>query len=679
MRKIIVSSFCLFIAGVQPISAEDSGLDAFEDLLQSYRDLGASASYETTQTSGDMLTVKGLSVGYSTSFTVSASDAEDGEQTISLEFFWKSPELTARKLTSDVAGFAVDHMTMANGSIFTVSVDVQGDDGGLAMDGRMDGYVITEARWPRLPRIAGDPQQPFSRWLPLMWAVMDASFAEGRVDLVEFDISAGDDGDEIHVTSIIEDFVARDMRDGRIAEYGTGQISQRTKVTGDGDGEDFVQTTTMTSSRTTGLDYGAILALFDPDMRGSGTYRTAIGSASVNGYREKSGFYDVVIDHSGYEDLALRPPQTDLLAFLDSLAAGGEPDVSQIVLSIIDVYRSFSIGRVFIDGLSVGFDAPPESGSGEIGQILVEDLSADGLGEFSISSVAFDLESEGAFELGGFLIGDIEFPPFGPIEAFLADPENLEEPDPLLVARLFTPRSIVVELAGISVIGAVPEGDISLGRYFMDLETSVPPMPTFVEIATEGLSFPIAVLDDDKAVAVFEAAGIDTLRLTEKLRLHWDATSEDLVIENIVVELGQVGKVRASARLGGVTRLVMENPASYQALIATLNVKDFELELVNEGGFQTAMALMAEDADVSENLMSDLLLEQLRQALTAVDNDEFTDMVLDAAETFFSDPRNLSLTISPDNPVPVSQIAAGAMTAPQMLPGLLGVSVEANR
>ena len=679
MRKIIASSFCLFVAGTHPAFAQDTGLQAFENLLQSYRDLGATASYQTTQTTGDTLTVKDLDVGYSTTFTVSGSDEEDGERTVNLTFTWKSPELIARKLTADADGFAVDHMTLANGSIFTVAIDMRGDDGGLAMDGRMDGYVITEARWPHLPQIAEDPKRPFSRWLPLMRAVLDVSFAEERVDLIEFDISAGDDGDEFHVTSVIEDFVARDMQNGRIAEYGTGQISQRTKVTGDGDGEDFVQTTTMASSRTTGLDYRAILALFDPEMRGSDEYRTVVGSASVNGYREKSEFYDAVVDHSGYENVAVRPPRTDLLALLDSLAAGEEPDVSKLVLSVMDVYRSFSIGRFFIDGLSVGFDAPSESGSGEVGQILLEDLSADGLGEFSISSVSFDLGSEGAFELGGFFIGDIEFPPFEPIEAFLADLENLDEPDPLVVARLFSPRSIVMELSGLSVMGAVPEGDISLGRYFMDLETTVPPMPTFVEIATEGLAFPIAALDDDEAVAVFQAAGIDTLRLTEKIRLHWDASTEDLVVENIVVEMGQVGKVRASARLGGVTRLVMENPASYQALIATLNVKDFELELVNEGGFETAVALMAEDADVSENLMAELLLEQLRQALTAVDNDEFTDMVLSAAETFFSDPRNLSLTISPDSPVPVSQIAAGAMTAPQMLPGLLGVSVEANR
>ncbi|MCY6380347.1 hypothetical protein [Hoeflea prorocentri] len=678
MKKIIVSSFCLLVAGAQPGFAQDAGQEALDDWLQSYRDLGATASYETVHTSGDTLTVKGLEVSYSTTFTMPDSDAEDGDQTVSLSMSWKSPELTAQNLRANAGGYAADSLTLSNGSTIAAALDTE-DEGGLKVNGTIDGYVVTDGRWPRLPRIAEDPERPFSRWLPLMQTVVQISYKEERAEQISFDISAGEAGDEFTMTTLIEDYAALDMSNGRLAEYGTGKISQETKVSGEGDDEDFTQTTTMASSRTTGLDFGAMLALFDPQMRGSEEYRTLIETSSVNGYREKSDFYSLIVDRSGYEDVAVRAPRTDLLAFLDTLATGEEPEVSALVLSVIDIYRSFAVGRMFADGLSVGYDMPPEAGSGQVGQILLEDLSADGLGEFSISSVSFDLGSEGAFDLGRFFIGDIEFPPFDPVETFLSDLDNLDDPDPLVVARLFTPRSVVMELAGLSVTGAMPQGDISLGRYFMELETTVPPMPTFVEIATEGLAIPIAALDDDEAIAAFRAAGIDTLRLDEKIRLRWDASTEDLIVENIVVELGDVGKVRASARFGGLTRLVMENPTSYQALIATLNVKDFELELINEGGFETAIALMAEDADVSENLMAELLLEQLRQALTVVDNDAFTDMVLSAAETFFDEPRNLSLTISPDTPVAVSQIAAGAMTAPQMLPDLLGATVEANR
>ncbi|WP_136656916.1 hypothetical protein [Nitratireductor sp. XY-223] len=680
MNRKLAWSIGILMATASPALAQQTGQAAFDAWLQSYRDLGATASYDSARDSGGTLTVTGLDLSFETTFSIPDPD-EDGEDlTLDIDFSWTSEQVVATNMTAEGNLFSVDRMTIADGSLFSVRLDPEGEDDDIVLESRMDGFELIKGTWPALPKLAEDPQRPFSRWLPLLRTIKDTSFEEERVSRLTFDFHGGDSIEGAKVESVVEDLVVRDMHDGRIAEYGTGQVRQETTFPME-DGETYTETTTIAGTAMTGLDYTALLALIDPQARGSGEFKQFIGSVSSNGYRVESPYYDAAVDLSGYENVQLRAPETDLLATLDRLVTSGEePDPATVILMVVDVYRSISLGRAFADGISFGFDIDPDvTGSGGIGQIVLSNVSADGLEEFSISSMEIDLGTEGSFSLGRFFFGDIEFAPYGPIKAFASDLDNLDEPDPLEVARIFTPRSIAAEIAGLALVGVVPEGDFSLDRYYMDMKSVVPPIPTSFEVSTEGLEMPVAALDDQEVIDVLQAVGIDVLRLTEKIRMRWDPDTEDLIIENLVVELGQIGKVRASARLGGLARSVLENPQQFQALIATLNIKAFELELVNEGGVETALALMAEESDVSENLMAELLLEQLRQALAVIDNEDFTMMVMEAAEAFIDDPRNLSLTIAPGRSIPVSQVAAGVMTAPQMLPELLGVSVEANR
>ncbi|WP_419912789.1 hypothetical protein [Hoeflea sp.] len=680
MNRTIGWSIGILIATATPSLAQQTGQAAFDAWLQNYRDLGATVTYDTAHTSGDTLTINGLDISFETEFSIPDPDEDGDDVSLQIDFSWKSPEVVSTNMTADGDLFSVAKMTIADGSLITVRLDPDGEDDDILLESRMDGFELIDGTWPALPKLAEDPQRPFSRWLPLLRTIKETSFAEERVGRLTFEFDGGDSMEGAKVVSVIEDLVVRDMQDGRMAEYSTGQVRQETTVPTE-DGETYTETTTVSSTSMTGLDYKALLAIFDPQARGSGGYQPFIDSMSSNGYRVESPFYDAAVDLSGYENVKLRAPETDILALLDGLIISGEePEASTIVLAVIDLYRSFSLGRAFADGITFGFDVDPGiTGSGGVGQIVLSNLSSDGLEEFSISSVDLDLGTEGSFSLGKFFFGDIEFAPYGPMKAFAAELDTIDEPDPLEVARIFSPRSIAAEIAGFALVGLVPEGDFSLDRFYLDMKTVVPPIPTSIEISTEGLEFPVAALDDQEAIDALNAAGIDVLRMTEKVKMRWDVETEDLMIDNIVVELGQVGKVRASARLGGLTRTVMENPEQFQALIATLNIKSFELELVNDGGVETALALMAEESDVSENLMGELLLEQLRQALAIIDNEEFTNMVMEAAEAFIDDPRNLSLSIAPGRSVPVSQVAASVMTAPQMLPELLGVSVEANR
>ncbi|MCP4317652.1 MAG: hypothetical protein GY789_16950 [Hyphomicrobiales bacterium] len=228
---------------------------------------------------------------------------------------------------------------------------------------------------------------------------------------------------------------------------------------------------------------------------------------------------------------------------------------------------------------------------------------------------------------------------------------------------------------------ASPElpGNVKIDNYLLELSTNVPPIPTHVVLSTEGLEFPVALLDDKEAEMMLKAAGIDVLRLTEKVTVDWDEATEDLIIDRFVFELGKVGRVRAKARLGDLPKSVLLNPQQAQAAIATLNVKSLEIELENDGGVEAVLALSATDAGVSEGMMKEALLMQLDGLLAQIGNEAFTNQMMTAARVFFDDPKNLKLSVAPGNPVPVSQLISDAMIAPDALPERLGVTVEANR
>ena len=55
------------------------------------------------------------------------------------------------------------------------------------------------------------------------------------------------------------------------------------------------------------------------------------------------------------------------------------------------------------------------------------------------------------------------------------------------------------------------------------------------------------------------------------------------------------------------------------------------------------------------------------------------NMVTEAVNTYLDNPGNLTISAEPENPVPFPMIMGAAMGAPNTLPDVLGVTVEANR
>lgn len=679
MKKwVFFPLICMSGLVVSPSLADETGKLALEAWVQSNAGIGLEISYRSAEEDGDLLTVHGFTASYSTTLETSVDQQSPDQLTV--EFNWTTPLLEVDGFRSDAAGFSVARMVLSDDTTMSARIlSSTGND--IAIEGVIEGYEMSQAAWPIYPEIAEDPRRPVSRWMPVLEQVLDYRIDESRMDRLGISIhQVGGDAKPATIRYEVRDLELTGMRDGRIAEYSSGRSTQ---FISDDASNDLPSEITMKIANTRIVDYdlGALLTLFDPRAGAESDYVLAVGSMALLGYDIDADPVRLRIDRIAYEDIGVRPPETSLLPLFDAAVAGVEIDPVNLGLAVFDAYRSMAIGRFSIDGVTVSFpdpDNPGSNGTASLGQLLISNLDSDGLDEFSISSAGFDMGTSGLFSLGKMTIGDIEFAPYGPMRSFIRSTANTDgEPDPLEAAKIFPPRSISVAMRDLFV--RIPgEGEIGLESYFLGLKSAVPPIPTDIEVSVEGLEVPISSLDDKQAEELFAAAGIESLRLSESFRIRWDENSQDLLIDNLVFEIGGIAGVRARAHLGGVPKSVLENPQRLEAVIATLNLKNLELELVNDGGVQTAMDLVAAQQGMDEPQLIDLLLDQLDGLLRMVDNEEFAARVSDAAEQFLDDPRSLRVSARPQNPVPVIQIIANLEIAPGSIPDLLDLQIDAN-
>lgn len=677
MKRYLLLVWCVAAVISSPVFAQSSGKEAFDDWLKSYSDLGMEATYSSADEAGDRLSVRDFRLSYS--LTVPGDEQTKAGQT-KVDFSWTTPELVAVGFAGGKDGYSVDRLTLSDDTSFDAKVDAEnGSD--ISLKGSVEGYLLVDAFWPHYPEIEDDANRPVSRWLPVLQTIAEYEIAENRVARMAFTMTESGGSDPSQTISYdIRDLLVKDIRDGIVGRYATGLFSQTAPIT-DENGNPVDVKITMAGSQAIRYDLKALFSLFDPALAENSDFVSALDSMTAQDYRIEAGPVKVAIDRIAYEDFAVRPPETRILPLLDGILSGQDVDEAKLGIALFDVYRAIAIGRMSIDGVSIEFpdpENPSATASAEMGKMLVSELSAEGLGEFSVSSVKANAGSGGTFRLGKFSVGDIEFAPYGPmkalIERFIA---GSGEPDPLEVARAFMPRSISMGIDDLFI--RVPgEMEGGLDRHRLSLRTSVPPVPTEIELSVEGLELPVSAIEDEQARAMLTAAGIDRLRLTEDLKIRWDEQSEDLIVENLVIDVAPIGVVRAKARLGGMPKSVLQNPEQIQAAVATLSLKSLDFDVINAGGVEAALKLAARQSGANKDQMVQFLRFQLSNALAMVGDDSFTTMVTSAAEKFFADPRDLSISFAPENPVPVLQIIASAGIAPQALPGLLGVSVKAN-
>ncbi|MDF1778801.1 MAG: hypothetical protein P1V13_22485 [Rhizobiaceae bacterium] len=676
---------------LNPAHAQQSGKAALDEWLDDQRAFGIESSYDSAESAGNTLLVSGIRFSFSTTFELPEAKATaDLQGPLSLIFRWHTPKLTTTGFVADEDGFFADTMALSSDTTFGFEVR-QAQETILDMQGTIEDSVLNGYGWPRIPKIDTDPKRPISRWMPYLEVLKDYRLDLGGYSLLTMDFTFAGLGKDVpamtgHAES--RDLMLKGLLDGRLAEYSEGGSSQETILEGP-DGKPFRDKSQTGQTTLMGLDYIALVDLLNSDGTDNQEYRPYIDRLEVQNQQTDNGLQAIGIKRLGLEGLSIRPPETNMMAIADALFLAvtkqSEPDemlVKKALIAAFDLYRSFSVKRLYVEELTASSNLPDFMFGFDVGRIEGLDISSNGLNTMSVRDVDVKSGANQIASIGGFHIGPIEYPAYGPIRDYIADFDVDGKPDPMAVARLFTPTSMAFELSDLFAINPETGSDIRLDHYALELNSTLPPVPTTLDMSIHGWEMPLSDLKQPDVAAMLQLMGLEKIRLSQNLSLRWDEASEDLIVEDVMIDVGDIATVRASVRLGGVPRALFENPDQaeqiLQTAIFTASFKSAAFELVDDGGLKAALSVAAMSQNMPEEIIVEVGLKQLEAELAKIGNAEFSSMILAAVAEFLEDPQSLRIVAAPENPVAAVALMGAATMAPQEIPELLNLSIFVN-
>ncbi|ASP35791.1 hypothetical protein [Labrenzia sp. VG12] len=678
-----------------PALAQDSGTAAFDAYVDGLKALGievenGNVSYDA---GSDTLTITDstLALGGTINDLPAEDGDADGKTDLTYEISFSSGTVTINGLTHENGAFQAASWVYSDDSEFTFSGSAEGK-GRLELDGRLTGVSATDYSFtmPELP--AEDPERQVSRWLPFLKASLLASYEEIKVDSTAMTIEAFamEDGKEVQVvtgTTQLDGYRLSDAANGRIGEYSIDSMTQ-TFRTAAPDGSTLTQSTSQGKTIYSDMDVAAFIDLLDPAVPESDTEIVMIREGSAVDYKSQQELVegmsiDMTIDRAAIGEVTFIKRENNLLDLLDDLLAKKEPVPEELITGVFQFYRSFGITDARISGINV--QVPPlasgEKASVAIKEMAMTNVNSDGIGEMMLVGLdAPSLPDGASVKLDWAAIGDIEFADYTPMRAMIstlmADPDFGED-HPLDVARAFMPLSFGYEIKGLDVVTPDKE-QVKIGAAEMTVSTTVSPIPTNVFVRNEGIQVPVRAIDDPEAEALFTALGLENVVWSDETRLYWDETTLELRLEKFMVEIEGLGRAELSARFANVPKSLFEDPEGQgQMALIVAQFVDASLTFRDDGLASKGIAHIAEEQGIPENVFREALVAQAAQATAPVQNEAFTKMVSDAISKFLENPGELKVTLTPEAAVPLAQIL-GSMAAPQTLPDLLAVKIEAN-
>ncbi|MBA8819025.1 hypothetical protein BRY73_20135 [Ochrobactrum sp. P6BS-III] len=193
-----------------------------------------------------------------------------------------------------------------------------------------------------------------------------------------------------------------------------------------------------------------------------------------------------------------------------------------------------------------------------------------------------------------------------------------------------------------------------------------------------------------------EPLGMKSLQAAVNMKGQWSPKSGDATLDQMEVDAQDLGKINITGSLGGYDLAFVEAVQKTQeamtksdadkdaAGLAILGLAE-QLNLKN-------LTIRFDDASLTEKLLTyyakqqgsdaKALGEQLKMMVplmaTQLKNPDFAQQLKAASDKYFTDPKSLTLSASPDQPVTFASIVATASLDPTKIIQLLKVGVDAN-
>ncbi|MCC0031144.1 MAG: hypothetical protein H6891_13545 [Brucellaceae bacterium] len=580
------------------------------------------------------------------------------------------PSVTFTGLREEDGAYAANRMEAA--TMEAEFVLDGGPDIGTWTRGTYSRLAIDGLEIAGLPVVEISAENPFSQFVPLITGLVDFSFDNA---IIEKSSSRSRDAEGAEMLQETGRMVAGRTVRGDISTVSVDGLKMTMPVP-DAPGDSITFSVGPVAAQN--YNYGTALRTLLAPEGAPDVYRPAIGSLTIGdiGLSSTNDLVEGAIDIVAINDWEVRAPAMPLVAVADDWARRAtadpsfEPDEQEIVQFVASIYGAFRLGGFAMSGIR---GEVAGAGSMRIGQVAVQELSADGLGVAMLNGLEVDGVNGERVRYGQSLIGGVEFPEL----AALMNLEEAQRKGDIAAMLKAVPKVGHILNSGIEVKIPAEGIDAGLSSSQLVMGGHIGPIPTRVDARFEGLRVPVSVMDREPR-ELFQGLGYDTFEGSAAVTLAWNEGDQSLAA-NVDAALADGGRLSGQALIGNVPKVVFEMPgpgsaiALFGATLGGLNVA-FEDDSIVDRGLTYAAARQGTDKATVANMVKGLV----PFALTELKKPQLVEQASRAVTTLLDGGKRITLSASSGSPMPIAALLATARQNPAAALSTIDIRIDAE-
>ena len=343
-----------------------------------------------------------------------------------------------------------------------------------------------------------------------------------------------------------------------------------------------------------------------------------------------------------------------------------------------------------VDGSTVTLEGTELKATGaeapiKLGTVTMDGVEEDGNGGYTIETVSFQdinvTEKEATVSAKDIALNGVSIP--GTVV-----PGTLES---LLMYESATAGPVSVTAKGKEVF-SMSGMEANITR--MDADAGLEFDATLSDLKAD-----LTQVEDPKAKETLAKLNMQTLEGKVSMSGSWELASGKLAVDEYAFDFKDVGRLNIALEFSGYTLELLKGlQEAIKAAEANPNKEEANaamgmsmMGLVQQLTFNSA-SISFEDASITKKLLDyaggeqGVSGDQMAQSLKGLvpimiaqlNMPDLQNQISAAVNTYLDDPKSLTISAEPKEPVPFPMIMGAAMGAPQTIPQVLGVTITAN-
>jgi hypothetical protein len=236
-------------------------------------------------------------------------------------------------------------------------------------------------------------------------------------------------------------------------------------------------------------------------------------------------------------------------------------------------------------------------------------------------------------------------------------------------------------MTGIGINGEGLAAPVEVATANLEVGEIADTTPTGITASATGVRLPASLIGTSIVGVIVGMLNYTEFTADISLDAEYDDVANSAILNELAVDVQTVGKLTAAgtATNFSIRGLSDPDPDAAQAARSAARLQALSVRVDNAGFVERMLAMQAEMlGGTADDVRKQIVDGALPFALSFVKNEEFRTLFRAEIGEFLQDPRSLTLTIAPKEPVPLGQVARTILRAPLTLPDLLAPTVAAN-